>query len=159
MGLLKYGIAVGLGYALGRPEGRERLGQVGRQAAELGKRPEVAQLRERGKTAAVEGVAAVKQKVARKTEDAGTTDIAAGSPAGSDGAGETTARHRRGLRLPAARRLPFSRSRNVHFPPSEDVAPPASLGGTTVMEDSEAAVLGTPVTPRPEPSTSTDGLR
>lgn len=140
MVMLKYGLAVGLGYALGRPEGRERLGRLGRQAAELGKRPEVAQLRERGRTAAVEGVGAVRQKVATRTanSDAGT----------SAGSGGTTARHRRGFRLPAGR-LPFSRSRNAHFPASEGTAAPATLGGTTVMEDSEAAVLGTPVTPRP----------
>lgn len=145
--MLKYGLAVALGYALGRPEGRQRLGQVGRQAAELGKRPEVAQLRERGKSAAAGGVEAVKQKVATKSKD-----VDAGTSAGT---GETTARHRRGLRLPTVRR-PFSRSRNAHFPASEGVTAPASLGGTTVMEDSEAAVLGTPVAPRPEPSTSAD---
>jgi hypothetical protein len=150
MGMLRYGVAVALGYALGRPEGRERLGQVGRQAAELRKRPEVAQLRERGKSAAADGMKAVKQKVATRTGDAGTE-----TAAGSAGAGGTTARHRRGLRLPAGR-LPFSRSRDVHFPDSEGVTAPVSLGGTTVMEDSEAAVLGTPVTPHAEPSTSTD---
>jgi len=150
MGMLRYGVAVALGYALGRPEGRERLGQAGRQAVELGKRPEVAQLRERGKSAAADGVQAVKQKVTSKTKDAG-----AATSAGSAGAGETTARHRRGLRLPAGR-LPFSRSRDAHFPASEGVTAPASLGGTTVMEDSEAAVLGTPATPHTEPSTSAD---
>lgn len=118
MGILKYGLAVALGYALGRPDGRERLGQVGRQAAELGKRPEVAQLRERGRSAATDGVEAVKQKVATKR--------------------------------------PFSRSRDAHFPASEGVTAPASLGGTTVMEDSEAAVLGRPATPHGEPSASAD---
>lgn len=41
-------------------------------------------------------------------------------------------------------------SRNAHFPPSENPEPPSSLGGTTVMEDSEAAVLGTPVVRPPD---------
>ena len=35
MKLLSYGLAVGLGYLLGRPDGRERLAQLGRQAADL----------------------------------------------------------------------------------------------------------------------------
>jgi hypothetical protein len=109
MRLLSYGLAIALGYLLGRPGGRESLGQVGRQAVELGKRPEVARLRERGKSVAVAQVRAVKEKV---------------SP--------------------------------THFPASDGAAPPASLGGTTVMEDSEAAVLGRPVTP-PPPTSATSG--
>ena len=98
MGILKYVLAVALGYALGRPQ--------------------VAQLGARGRSAAVGGIGAVRQKVA------------------------------------ATR--PFSRSRDVHFPASDGAAAPVSLGGTTVMDDSEAAVLGTPVTPRSEPSTAAD---
>ena len=44
----------------------------------------------------------------------------------------------------------FARSRSAHFPPSANLPPRTSLGGTTVVEDSAAAVLGTPVAPRPE---------
>ena len=131
MGLVKYGLAVGLGYLLGRPEGRAQLRNVGRQAAELGNRPEVARLREQGKNVAAEKVDAVKQKVTRKTDSATTTD----------GVAEPTARRR--ISLPT-QRLRFGRSRNAHFPASEGTTPPSSLGGTTVMEDSEAAVLGRP---------------
>jgi hypothetical protein len=40
--------------------------------------------------------------------------------------------------------------RTSHFPPSPNSAPSSALGGTTVMEDSEAAVLGTPVVRPPE---------
>jgi hypothetical protein len=35
--------------------------------------------------------------------------------------------------------------RTMHFPPPRNAPPPSTLAGTTVMEDSEAAVLGTPV--------------
>ncbi len=154
MKLLSHGLAIGLGYMLGRPEGRERLAQVGRQAAELGKRPEVARLRERGRDLAAGQAQAVKQKISsRPTAGAATNGTPAdGTPpdagTGPD-AGGTAAPARRRLRAPEWRPR-FSRSRTTHFPPTQDIAPPAALGGTTVMEDSEAAVLGTPVTPRPD---------
>jgi hypothetical protein len=104
MGIMSHGLAVGLGYLLGRPEGRQRLAQVGQQATDLARRPEVAQLRERGKGLAAEQAKVVKEKVLTRAR----------SP----------------------------RSRAAHFPPSPGITPPASLGGTTVVEDSEAAMLG-----------------
>jgi hypothetical protein len=42
--------------------------------------------------------------------------------------------------------------RTTHFPASRNPGPPSALGGTTVMEDSEAAVLGTPVVRPPDAS-------
>ncbi len=150
MKLLSHGLAIGLGYMLGRPEGRERLAQVGRQAAELGKRPEVARLRERGRDLAAEQAQAVKQKISsRATAGTATNGTSADAGTGPDAGGTTAAPSRRRLRAPEWRPR-FSRSRSAHFPPTQDIAPPAALGGTTVMEDSEAAVLGTPVTPRPD---------
>lgn len=107
MGLLSHGLAVGLGYMLGRPEGRQRLVQVGQQAAELRNHPKVAQLTERGKDAAAEQAKMVRHKVK-------------------------------------------VRVRPSHFPASADTAPTTPLAGTTVAEDSEAAVLGTTATPRTE---------
>ena len=47
MSLIKYGIAVGLGYHLGQPHGRRQLKQLRRQIVRLSKRPEVKQLQER----------------------------------------------------------------------------------------------------------------
>lgn len=44
----------------------------------------------------------------------------------------------------------FLLTRAAHFPPPQDNAPPTALGGTTVMEDSKAAVLGMPATLGPE---------
>ena len=114
MGLLTHGIAVGLGYLLGRPEGRQRLAEAGKQAAELRNRPEVTRLTERGKGVAVEQAQAVKDKVK-------------------------------------------ARVRPTHFPPSQDTPAPTSLGGTTVAEDSEAAVLGTTAPGTTAPGTTTPG--
>jgi hypothetical protein len=148
MGLLRYGLAVGLGYALGRPEGRAQLARVGRQAADLTQRPEVTRLRERGKDLAADQAQKVKQKVKPRSD--GTAGSATTDLTGSD----TTGR-RRGLRNPSWRPR-FSRSRNVHFPPPGDTTPTPTLGGTTVVEDSRAAVLGTSATPRPESPTPTE---
>jgi hypothetical protein len=150
MKLLSHGLAIGLGYMLGRPEGRERLAQVGRQAADLSRRPEVAQLRERGRSLAADQAQAVKQKISSRT----TAGAAADTTAADTTAGTAAAPSRRRLRAPEWRPR-FSRSRTAHFPPTQDIAPPAALGGTTVMEDSEAAVLGTPVTPRPDSAAPT----
>jgi hypothetical protein len=48
MRLLSYGLAVDLGYVLGRPDGPARLAHAGRRAAALTQRPEVVRLRKRG---------------------------------------------------------------------------------------------------------------
>jgi hypothetical protein len=149
MGLRSYGLAVGLGYVLGRPGGRASLAQLGRQAAALIRRPEIVALHERGKALAAEQVQTVKQKITARSQRADRTS-------GPDDPGPATARSRCGLRTRVWRPR-FSRSRNAHFPSSADIAPVDSasadvLGGTTVMEDSEAARLGMPVTPRPETS-------
>jgi hypothetical protein len=122
---------------------------MGRQAADLTRRPEVVRLRERGKDLAVEQAQTVKQKVVARSKDTA-------SSARPDATNPAMAGPRRGLRT-SRWRPRFSRSKTTHFPPSQDVTPPAALGGTTVMEDSEAAMLGTPVMPRPEsPAPPTD---
>ena len=142
MSLLSHGIAAGIGYLLATPQGRQRLNEVSRQAGEIAQRPEVARLQERGKALVAEKSEVVKQKVAERKASASTTDAG-----GAEGVGDTV-RPRRNLQLPARLRR---RSGAAHFPESTGVTPPASLGGTTVMEDSEAALLGTPVAPRTDP--------
>jgi hypothetical protein len=144
MGLVSHGLALGLGYMLGRPEGRERLAQVGRQAADLRHRPEVVRLQERGKGLVVEQAQVVKQKVRARGKDADDASGAddAGTTATPGGVSSAPVRPRR-LRTPSWRPRGFRRT--AHFPPSEGTAPPAALGGTTVEEDSKAARLGMPV--------------
>jgi hypothetical protein len=150
MGLLKYGLAVGLGYALGRPEGRAQLARLGQQATGLTQRPEVARLRERGKDLAADQAQKVKQKVTARSDN--TTGSAT-----SDATGPAPAGRRLGLRN-ASWRPRLSRSRDVHFPSSEDVPPTPTPppAGTTVVDDSHAAVAGTTATPRPGSPLSTD---
>lgn len=153
MGLVSHGLAVGIGYLLGQPAGREKLRQVGQQAADLSRRPEVARLREQGKSVATEKVDAVKQKVAAVTS-AKETDGTGTTPAGTAEPGD---RPRRRLALPTER-LRRGRSRTAHFPPSPGTPPPASLGGTTVVEDSEAVVRGRHAAARADASpTTADG--
>jgi hypothetical protein len=46
MGLIRIALIFGIGYALGRPDTRQKITEAGRQLAE---RPEVGQLKERGR--------------------------------------------------------------------------------------------------------------
>jgi hypothetical protein len=48
MGLTKYGVAAGIGYHLGQPQGRRQLRWLRQQIIGLARRPEVRDLRERG---------------------------------------------------------------------------------------------------------------
>lgn len=155
MSLLSHGIAVGIGYLLGTPQGRQRLNEVGRQAGEIAQRPEVARLQERGKALVAEKTEAVKQKVAEKTSADKKSDAQDGAAADAGSLDADAVRRRRAVRLPD--RLRRRRSGDVHFPDSSGVTPPTTLGGTTVIEDSEAALLGTPVAPRTDPPTKPVG--
>src|SRR3954467_1043949 len=107
MKLLSYGLAVGLGYLLGRPDGRERLAQVGRQAADLTQRPEVVKLRERGKDVATERAQAVKQKVVARSKNSdspsGPDSPTGGTAEASSDAGFAAVRSQRRLRAPSWR--------------------------------------------------------
>lgn len=153
MGLLSHGLAFALGYAVAQPEGRARLAQAGRQAADLAQRPEVVRLREQGRRLAVDQAQSVKQKVVSGSKG-GTEGDTEGAAASDDRAAAGKGRGR--LRAPQWRPR-FPRSRTAHFPPSQNPDPPSALGGTTVMEDSEAVVLGTAaVRPPDAASPSTD---
>ena len=136
MGLVSHGLALGIGYLLGQPEGREQLRKVGQQAIDVARRPEVARLREQSKSVAAEKVEAVKQKVVTRT-----AKNAEGTETPTDAGAELEVRPRRRLAFPTQRPR-FRRSRDVHFPASGGTTAPTTLGGTTVMEDSEAAMLG-----------------
>ena len=63
MGLTRYALVFGLGYALGRPDGRRRLGDLGQQTVELTRRPEVKRLRERSWDLAGDTVRAARKKL------------------------------------------------------------------------------------------------
>jgi hypothetical protein len=94
MGLVRTALIFGAGYVLGRPEGRAK-------AAELAKRPEVAQLREQAANTVSSGLRMGKKQVAQATDKA-TDKLSEKGSAQTNGAGMTTGPgDRRGRRLPS----------------------------------------------------------
>ncbi len=65
MGLGSHVLALGIGYVLGHPQGRERARQVPAQVRELANRPETARLVERGKSLSGQAVQTAKQRLNR----------------------------------------------------------------------------------------------
>jgi hypothetical protein len=65
MGLTKYAIVFGLGYAVGHPDGRQKLRAVPAQVSELARRPEVEKVRVKGKAVADQAVQTAKQRLGR----------------------------------------------------------------------------------------------
>ena len=136
MSLIKYGIAVGIGYYLGRPDGRRQLVRLGQQAGEIGRRPEVKQLRERGRDIAGERAVAAKnfasQKFAGKDKAAkdkvGKHEVSdAGILVDDTAADASTTRHR-GIRGIGRRR-----------PRPHPASPTTSEISTVVLDPSAAA--------------------
>lgn len=66
MGLIKYGLAVGIGYHFGQPQGRQQLLRVRQQIIEFAHKPAITQLRERGWDIAGERALAAKNLAAKK---------------------------------------------------------------------------------------------
>ena len=118
MGLLTHGLAAGLGYLLGRPDGRARLARAGRKAADLARRPDVVRVRERGQDLVKNQAQAVKEKVVARSDDAA-------APA------------RPGLRTRTWRPR-LSRSGPAHFPSSAEAARAAASAEAAVVDDTEA---------------------
>ncbi len=172
MGLLKYGIAVGIGYYLGQPGGRRQLQRLRQQSVELTRRPEVEQLRERGRDIAGKRVLAAKDLA---SQTFGGKDRAAGT-AGKHEAAEngtvvddtpaaaSTARHR-GIRGIGRRRpRPHPASLDTAGTPAVlsdspaaggEVAAddaPTGIGSRTVVEDSPAPTPSSSVSSTAVPS-------
>jgi hypothetical protein len=125
MGLVRTALVFGAGYALGHPAGRAKV-------AELARRPEVAQLRDKVAATASTGVEAGKKQLAKATDKtATTTSDNASSPTG-DIESSTWPAHR------AGRRLPSFPGRGARTPAA--TAPPASptaRGGAAATSDVE----------------------
>jgi hypothetical protein len=145
MGLLSHGIAVGIGYLLGRPDGRARLAQAGRQAADLAQRPEIVRLQERGKDLATNQAQAIKQKVTARSKDTGVS--------GPDGADSAVSRPRHGLRTQTWRSR-FRRSGATHFPSSEEAAAVTAATETPAVEEPSVAEPGSALAPGQEVAAS-----
>ena len=145
MGVFGYAIAAGIGYYAGQPEGRRQLANLRRMATERARSPEAKQLRERGWDLVGDGALATRNFVAAKARS--KEDPAGGAPEG--GTAVTT---RRGPRHVLRGRSPWRRSGSDAAAAPEPTAGseqdrPAGFTGTTVAEDSKAAILGIPTPP------------
>ena len=88
MGIISHGVALGLGYACARPEGRRRLLVLRDQMLQLARRNEVTQLRDRAWHVATSKVMTANVSLAQKARRgsgntgtapvAGAADVAAG---------------------------------------------------------------------------------
>jgi len=124
------------------------MSDAGRRASDLARAPQMTRLRERGGNLVVDRARTMKQKLTSRAQR-GNRSVE------STGAGPVPAARRR--RHTPTWRPRFLWSRAAHFPPPQDNAPPTAPGGTTVMEDSKAAVLGMPATLGPETPQSPPG--
>lgn len=70
MRLISHALAFGLGYTVSRPDGRQRLTELGRQTLELSRRPEVKRLRERGWDLAGDGLLAARNRLTARSRAA-----------------------------------------------------------------------------------------
>jgi hypothetical protein len=131
MGLTRYALAFGLGFAAGHPTGREKLRTVPGRVATLARRPEAQQLKDKGRAAADQAVQTAKERLGNRSgSDTSTTAESSG------GSAETATRN--GWRPLGRRRGPVVAQEAVV----------AGEKGTTLTED--AATHGTlpPSTPR-----------
>jgi hypothetical protein len=156
MGLTTHAIAFGLGYALATPEGRARLVGLRDQGAELAKRPEVKQVRERAWDAVGDAGLAARNKInARRTGSTGSGSSGATSTGtaltGGTGTGDSPA-----TAAPAPVAVVPTPGAGAADTSVDDTVlgevGPERLAGTTVAEDTRAVVLGLP---EPDPALET----
>lgn len=139
MGLIRYAIAAGIGYYAGQPEGRRQLQTLRRRTVELAHGPEVRRLRERGWDLVGDGVLATRNYAA-KARSGGNQE-----GEGPDGGGRRVLRGLSSLRRPRPDSAATADPVGGTGPGEGDG--PAGFNGTTVAEDSKAAVLGLPAPP------------
>jgi hypothetical protein len=161
MGLIKYCLAVGIGYHFGQPHGRQQLLWLRQQTIELARKPAITQLRERGLEIAGERAVAAKNLAAKMLSGKSrAADADATTPVDDDTAAIPWGRDRglrgRGWRRPRPNPVtPPSAEISVDTPHQADAATgsqgdgaaPTGFGGRTVVEDSRAANTETPASP------------
>jgi hypothetical protein len=130
MGLARYALVFGLGFAAGHPTGREKLQAVPGQLKTLAQRPEAQQLRDKGKAAAGQAVQTAKERLGNSSDSAGGTTAKSG-----DGSAETATRT--GWRALGRRRGPVLAEEVVVVTESTPGPRP------TATDDPEAAMHGT----------------
>jgi hypothetical protein len=157
MGLIKYGLAVGIGYQLGQPNGRQQLLRLRQKIVELAREPAIRQLRERGWDIACGHALAAKNLACRKLS--GKSEVAdadATTPAYDTDRADPQGRNRgplRGRKRGQPRPYPVTPPTAGPSMGNADQAAadtgstadnptPTGFGGRTVAEDSEAAISG-----------------
>ncbi|MCO1655749.1 hypothetical protein [Pseudonocardia humida] len=88
MGLASHAIALGIGYVLGHPAGREQARKLPEQARQLAARPEAARLAEKGKAVAGQAAQTARQRLGRSA-DSGSSDSASATGGGTSTTGDT----------------------------------------------------------------------
>jgi hypothetical protein len=148
MGLGSHAIALGIGYVLGHPAGRERARKVPQQVRQLAARPEAARLAEKGKSLAGQAAQTAKQRLGRS--DASDANGAASPSSGDSGRGAGAARRRlfvRPRRRPGGIDTPTGAEPGLIVAESSgDPATDARSAAVTdpaVAERTEAAMHGT----------------
>jgi hypothetical protein len=151
MGLGSHALALGIGYVLGHPQGRERARQVPAQVRELANRPETARLVEKGKSFSGQAVQTAKQRLNRSggsgsgtsttgTAGTGTSDTLTTGDTGRLVTDEGARPRRRFLVRP--RRRPGGIDTPTSGDPKTDVRA-AVANDAPVSEETETAMQGT----------------
>lgn len=137
MGLFTHAMAVGVGYALARPEARRKL-------VDLAQHPKVKHLRDQGQDLATTGLHMAKNRLIR-------SDVTGTDAADTDTTESAVTPPYAGVPSPS----PSPSASSTPSDPTalrEGVLPPAQGSGeTTVDEDPAAAVTRSPSLPRPVP--------
>jgi hypothetical protein len=136
MGLISHAVAAGIGYTLGRPDGRRKLDRLRQQLAEYGRSPEVQRVRDSALAVVAERVPVLTDRTA--TTPAGPTpgrDDQFGPPEG-----------------PGRGRFDWRRPRPHPGPgvvPSGPTPGPAGPAGTANPPAAEGVAAGGPAVPSP----------
>jgi hypothetical protein len=141
MKLLWAGLIFGAGYALGRPEGRAKL-------AELSKRPEVTQLRQKAASTVAHGAKTGQQQLAHAAhtvKDKASEKFPGKTASGSDAVTEA-AGARRGLRLPSFPRR-GGRPDTSTMPAAGSVETATGTATTDTSSPGSSSVNAVPPTP------------
>jgi len=148
MGLVTHAIAFGLGYALATPEGRARLTGLRDQGAELARRPEVKQVRERAWDVVGEAGLTARNRLAARRAGSSGAGSSGDTSTGGTGTGDSPAT---AAPAPVAV-VPTPGAGGADTSVDDTVVGevgPENIAGTTVAEDTRAVVLGLPE-PDPE---------
>jgi hypothetical protein len=163
MGLVTHAIAFGLGYALATPEGRARLTGLRDQGAELARRPEVKQVREKAWDAVGDAGLAARNRLAARRAGSSDSGSSGSAPSGTAASG-TAASGTAASGAAATGGTGTGDSPATAAPTPVAVVPtpgagvtgdsvddtvlgevgPENISGTTVAEDTRAVVLGLP---------------